>query len=218
MTGYARCTFSLALLGLCACHGPLSTPMVQRLDDEQQARVDDAWHNLLWDVQQHDRALLLDVLMFRQFYQRGVDTLEMTSTKRVGDRLVVLRVVYDHAVPEDDAFTVTVYDAHDEVLRDEHYTREDVDEAIEFRTVCASAQTTIRELEQRDPATLGTEERERLADAYAIMPECEAWDIAYRLATAPPGTRALELELRPNPIDPLDAGWLPAPPPASPDE
>src|SRR5262245_35896706 len=46
--------------------GPLATPMVVRLDAEDQAKVDDAWVNMFSPPNRLERELLLDTLISGQ--------------------------------------------------------------------------------------------------------------------------------------------------------
>lgn len=122
---------SLCLLTVAGC-GPLMRPMVDRLDDQTQARVDDTWDNMFSPVDRLDRTLLLDVILVGQLHQYGVDRLHMVSEKYVGDGLVVMEVSFDRAVPEADEFVVAYVDGDGYEIRRESYTREDIEDRIAF--------------------------------------------------------------------------------------
>ena len=104
----------LVLVAVClfvvGCHGPLTKPMVDRLDEETQQKVDDAWLNMFTPPDRLDRTLLLDVILSGQLHQYGVDYLRLVSEKHVGDGLVVMEVRYDREDPAFDEFSVSYVD------------------------------------------------------------------------------------------------------------
>lgn len=112
--------------------GPLTKPMVDRLDEETQQKVDDAWVNMLTPPERLDRTLLLDVILSGQLHQFGVDYLRLVSEKHIGLGLVVMEVRYDREDPAFDEFTVTYLDSEGYEVRRERFTREDVEERIDF--------------------------------------------------------------------------------------
>lgn len=128
----ASALFVAMTLPATGCHGPLTKPMVDRLDDQTQAKVDDAWSNLFAPPDRLERTLLLDAIISAQLYQLGVDSLHMISEKRVGDGLVMMEVQYCRDFPALDEFSVTCVDHAGMEVRRERFTRADVQDRIEF--------------------------------------------------------------------------------------
>ena len=124
--------YAITLLALAAACGPMTFPMVIRLDEESQNQVDDAWVNMLDPPHRLDRELLLDVLIAHQLHQRGVDRLVLISEKGVDRRRVVMEVAYDRQNPEADAFTFMLEDPWGNVIRQERYGRQEIEERLEF--------------------------------------------------------------------------------------
>lgn len=116
---------ALAALFVVGC-GPLSQPIPERLDPENQKAVDAAWNRALTPAGQHDRQTWLDVFVTRYAHEVGVDRLSFRSEKDLTNGKAVMEVLYDRTKPDDDRFVVTVYDAAGKVLRAERFTREDV--------------------------------------------------------------------------------------------
>ncbi len=114
------------------CHGPLTKPMVDRLDDETQAKVDDAWANMFTPADRLDRTLLLDAILSGQLHQYGVDYLRLVSEKHAGDGLVVMEVRFDREDPAFDQFSVTYVDSRGLEVRRERFTREEVEDRVDF--------------------------------------------------------------------------------------
>lgn len=106
--------------------GPLTRPMVERLDLEQQAQVGSAWQNMLSPPDRLNRELLLDVLIVFQAHQRGVDRLLLTSEKDVPGGKVVMTISFDRSQPEGDRFTVVYCDPYGYEWRRELYKSEEV--------------------------------------------------------------------------------------------
>ena len=127
-----RVLLSTICLFAVGCHGPLTKPMVDRLDEGTQQKVDDAWVNMLTPPERLDRTLLLDVILSGQLHQFGVDYLRLVSEKHVGLGLVVMEVRYDREDPAFDEFTVTYLDSEGYEVRRERFTREDVNERVDF--------------------------------------------------------------------------------------
>ncbi|MCK4660595.1 MAG: hypothetical protein KAV82_13825 [Phycisphaerae bacterium] len=112
--------------------GPLTAPMVVRLNDEYQQKVDEAWVNMFSPPGRLDRALLLDVLLCNQFHQLGVDRLRLVSEKRVGEGLAVMEVRFDRNDPTFDDFTIAYLDGEGYEVRRERYPRGEIEERIKF--------------------------------------------------------------------------------------
>lgn len=123
--------FPLFLLVLAVgCQGPLTKPMIDRLDDESQAKIDEVWDNMVTPPNRVDRTLLLDVLLSAQLYQHGVDSLRFVSEKDVGENLVVMEIRFDREDPQFDEFSVTVIDPKGREVRRERYGRDDINKEI----------------------------------------------------------------------------------------
>lgn len=140
MPGYSICRirslfFPAVILVLASgCRGPLAVPMVERLDEQQQTRVDDVWSIMLGSHPPVDRTLLLDIVLLHQLHQFGVDSLRLTSTKRVADGYVEMQVTFDRDQPDLDEFSVTHFHADGREIRRERYARADIEDRIAFFT------------------------------------------------------------------------------------
>lgn len=114
--------------GLFVGCGPLDRPMPPRLAPDSQKEIDAAWDAALTPVGKYDRRQWLDALVGTQAYQAGVDTLTFRSEKRFAGGTVVMELVYDRARPDADRFTVTVLDKAGKRLRQETYSRADIED------------------------------------------------------------------------------------------
>lgn len=131
------------------CLGPLSTPMVYRLDEKEQAAVDQSWTNILDKSASVDHTLLLDVLLWSGLYQFGIDRLEFRSEKDLPEGLVIMEVSFDRSLPANDRFAVTFIPADGTDRWTERYTREEVDERTAY--FAGAHECTVEEA-QADPA------------------------------------------------------------------
>ena len=125
-----RCLWVISLI-LVGC-GPLTTPMVSRLDEESQGKVDEVWGKLFVPPDRLDRTLLLDVILSGQLHQLGVDDLRLVSEKRAGDGLVVMEVRFNRDHPEFDEFAITYKDAQGREMRREQFSPRDIQNRLEF--------------------------------------------------------------------------------------
>ncbi len=124
---------SLVLIVLVSgCGGPLTVPMVQRLDEETQAEVDSAWSNMMKPHDRLDHTLLLDVLIAHQFHHKGVDRLHLVSEKRVNDGLALMEIRYDREQPTFDVFMVTYLDGEGKEQRRETYSRDEINARVAY--------------------------------------------------------------------------------------
>lgn len=163
----------LVLVAVClfvvGCHGPLTKPMVDRLDEETQQKVDDAWLNMFTPPDQLDRTLLLDVILSGQLHQYGVDYLRLISEKHVGDGLVVMEVRFDREDPAFDEFSVSYVDNEGYEVRRERFTREEVEEEIRF-LLTQEEVTDDMDAETREAVELRIAEREaRMEEIQAVL-------------------------------------------------
>jgi hypothetical protein len=115
--------FTVLLLGGC---GPLTLPVVARLEAQDQAQIDHSWNNMLTPPARLDRELLLDTIVAFQLDQFGVDRLHMQSEKRFTGGTVTMDVYFDRRRPEVDAFWVTVRDRRGPLVRVERYSSKEV--------------------------------------------------------------------------------------------
>ncbi|HUU85985.1 MAG TPA: hypothetical protein VM243_21015 [Phycisphaerae bacterium] len=143
-----RWTLPLACLLVIGC-GPMSKPMVSRLEEKDQALVDQAWSNMLTPVERLDRILLLDTILAHESHQIGIDRLHFVSGKDLPGGTVRMEVFFDRQSPEGDLFAVTYVDRSGRVLRSEKYTREEVDGRFEF---LIQRPPNVEEIEGIDPA------------------------------------------------------------------
>lgn len=114
------------------CNGPLTKPMIDRLDEKSQAKIDEVWENMVTPPDQLDRTLLLDVILSAQLYQHGVDSMRFVSEKTVGDGLVVMEIRFDREEPLFDEFCVSYIDRRGRELRRERYSRDDINDEIQI--------------------------------------------------------------------------------------
>lgn len=124
-----RRPFLVAVFVAAGC-GPLHQPMPARLDADTQKDIDAAWDAAVTPVEKYDRGRWLDALIGTRAYQVGVDTLHLRSEKAVAGGRVVMQIVFDRAKPDDDRFVVTVFDPAGVVVREERYSRADVDQTV----------------------------------------------------------------------------------------
>src|SRR3954471_16662912 len=99
-----------AIAGGC---GPTTAPAFHRLEPDQQAQVDDAWRNMLSPPGRLDRELLLDVIVYNQFHQLGVDRADYRAEKELPNAggPAPMRITFARRKPLDDHFFVEVRDA-----------------------------------------------------------------------------------------------------------
>jgi len=165
-----------ALVGIGGC-GPLTVPMVQRLEEKDQQQIDEAWSCMLSPPDRLDRTVLLDTIISFQLYQLGVDSLRMVSDKSVDGGTVVMEVRFDRGEPDHDEFTFVYRDARGRDVRRESYTRSEVEERVKvlFEPVCLPSEPEI--VAQMDP-----QEVEDLRRRQAEQDEAQE---AVRAATQP---------------------------------
>lgn len=149
--------------------GPLRAPMPPRLDDDSQKSVNESWEKALSPVDRFNNQALLDTLLVTGAYQCGVDKLEFRSEKTFSGGVVVMEIRYDRSAPDRDRFTVTVRDRQGNVLRQEHYGREQIE-------------TTYHELSidlnnlrwKREQGIASAEELQKLKDYEARLARIES--------------------------------------------
>jgi hypothetical protein len=117
----------MVLLVAVGC-GPMQRPMVYRLEAEQQKTVDQCWENIMARQQKIDHQGLLDVMITYYLPTIGIDSAQYHAEKTVGDKLVAFDVIFDRTRPQRDAFSVTVFDSRGTIIRQEKYTRSEVDQ------------------------------------------------------------------------------------------
>jgi hypothetical protein len=104
----------------------MTHPMVSRLSEEDQRRVDDSWTNMFSPPDRLDRTLLLDVLVTHQMHQLGIDRLTMVSEKSIGTHRAVMTIHFDRRSPGFDQFTIALIDEQGRELRRERYTPDEI--------------------------------------------------------------------------------------------
>lgn len=177
----------ILILGVLGCEGPLTVPVVERLEPEDQKAVDESWLNMLSPPQRLDRSLLLDTVLTNHFHQRGVDRLNLTSEKDVWGGRVIMTVYYDKAHPAFDSFTVAYIDAHGQECRRERYTFEEVKGRV---PVLVGPVT-----EPGTPPASTPEEIEQQRKTQEEMANWLARQILIRAATRPAGQPVDESEI-----------------------
>jgi len=111
-----------------------TTVLPQRLADEDQAKVDQAWNDALTPIDRHGAEELLDILVLTQAYQAGVDSLHLRSEKEWARGIVVMEIHVNRKTPETDRFTVEIRDKAGTVLRRESYARATVEATVRLLT------------------------------------------------------------------------------------
>ena len=106
----------------------MSSVVVYRLSDEEQARIDEAWVRMVASDRDIDRILLLDAILAMRLHEIGVDRLHFESEKDVEGGTVLMEIHYDRVQPAaDDVFRMTYCDARGRVLREERFARDEVE-------------------------------------------------------------------------------------------
>lgn len=105
-------------------------PIPVRLGEAGQQRYEYGWEHLVALGPEVDRTALLDTLLMGQVWHMGVDRLHLRSEKQVGDVRVVMETQFDRALPEEDMFAVTFYDAQGRIERREIFTPAEFDDAL----------------------------------------------------------------------------------------
>jgi hypothetical protein len=119
------CSLLVCLALVMGC-GPLSRPIPERLNPDDQKTVDDAWNRALTPVAKYDHQTWLDVFVTTYAHEVGVDLLTFRSEKFLKEGKVVMEVFFDRTKPVEDRFIVTVYDGQGNIIRTERYNREEV--------------------------------------------------------------------------------------------
>jgi hypothetical protein len=115
------------ILSAVGCNPIGPKPMVERLSDEDQRAVTESWNKALDPVDKLDRKAFLDILVYAQAYQVGVDRLNLRSEKSFSGGVVVMEVHFDRAKPAEDRFEVTIRDHAGKELRRVVYSRQEVE-------------------------------------------------------------------------------------------
>jgi hypothetical protein len=120
----------LALVLLCGCRGLGVKPMPDRLGDDEQQAQDYGWQQLVARGATVDRQTLLDVVLLHQLYHVGVDHLYLVSERQVGKVRVVMESQFERQHPEADTFVVRFLDDHEQMLRQDVFTSDELDAAV----------------------------------------------------------------------------------------
>jgi len=116
-----------AIFVFAGCNPIGPKPMVDRLSDEDHKAITESWNKALTPPDKLDRQAFLDVLVYTQAYQVGVDRLSFRSEKAYADGIVVMEIHFDRAKPGEDRFEVTVRDKAGKELRHLVYNRVEVE-------------------------------------------------------------------------------------------
>lgn len=142
------CALALAVV-VTGC-GPMTAPLPERLDEKTQKSVEESWGRAFTPPARFDHQGLLDLMVLAQPYQLGVDELAFRSSKRFAGGTAVMEVRYDRAKPADDLFRVTVTGPAGNVIRDERYTRAEVEATVAaFRHNPATVTPAEREAREK---------------------------------------------------------------------
>ena len=118
-------TATIFVIAGCNPIGP--KPMADRLSEEDQKAINESWEKVLQPPDKLDRQAFLDLLVYAQAYQVGVDRLTYRSEKSYSGGTVVMEIHFDRAKPAEDRFEVTVRDKSGKELRHLVYTRQEVE-------------------------------------------------------------------------------------------
>jgi hypothetical protein len=121
------CLCGCAVVFLMYGCGPMQMPMPVRLDANAQKNIDQTWDKALTPVGRFDHQGLLDFFLLTQAYQAGVDKLTFRSEKKVALGMVVMEIEYDRLKPDEDRFEAKLYDPAGNLLRQERYSRQEVE-------------------------------------------------------------------------------------------
>ena len=126
------------LMVFAGCHGMTIKPMPERMNEQAQSNWDEAWRHFAASQPNILREEILDVMLVRQAWHVGVDTLEMRSMKRIGSHKIVMETTYDRSRPDDDAFTITFLDVYNRPVRTERYSAEELSKALDSLLILES--------------------------------------------------------------------------------
>jgi hypothetical protein len=115
--------------GLGGCVMP---PVVGKLSPEDQAAVDAAWNRMFDPVHRLDRTALLDAVLLGNLWfpiGAGQDRATMRAEKDFAGGTVVTELRHDRAAPQNDTYTVTVFDRSRRVVRRESWYRAELENA-----------------------------------------------------------------------------------------
>ncbi len=152
--------------------GPMNKPMVDPLEDEHQAAVDEMWENMLSPVDHLDRMLLLDTVVAGAMFHLGVDRLHLVSEKDLGAGVACMEVLYDREDPESATFAIAYLDTTGRELRREEYTRDEVNERFELLSGLAEARCDPdepAEARKQRQAALAAERKARMEEIRAAV-------------------------------------------------
>ncbi len=125
--------FSCCLATLsCGCAAKIAVPMPERLSLERQTAMDDGWTHLVAHHSTASREALMDAILLHQAWQRGVDSLRLTTEKQVGDVRVRMQSRFDRDAPDADEFRVDFIAADGWVLRSESISGHEMDAALQL--------------------------------------------------------------------------------------
>lgn len=118
---------SAAIFAIAGCNPIGPKPMADRLSDEDQKSINESWEKVLQPPDKLDRQAFLDLLVYAQAYQVGVDHLTYRSEKVYSSGTVVMEIHFDRSRPTEDRFEVTVRDKAGKELRHLVYNRQEVE-------------------------------------------------------------------------------------------
>lgn len=101
--------------------------MPVRFNEEGQQEVEAKWNQVFTPPDRLDRQGLLDAFLVSQAYQVGVDRLVLRSEKKFAHGRVEMEINYERLKPDEDRFEVRIFDENDGLVRQERYTRADVE-------------------------------------------------------------------------------------------
>lgn len=119
-------TFLVILTLVAGCSGPLTFPMVERLQPEDQAEVEEIWNNVLTPIGRLDRDTLLDTVVASQLHQQGIDRLNLQCEKVFDGGRIVFRLSFDRARPAGDVLEIDIFDNAGRRVRSEEYAGAEV--------------------------------------------------------------------------------------------
>jgi hypothetical protein len=122
------CLFACCGIACLQGCGPLLMPMPARLKAEGLKKVDESWERALAPVDRLGHQEMLDIFIATHAYQVGVDSLTLRSEKNWSRGKVVMEIHFNRDLPTDDGFEVKVYDEAGALVRQENYSREEIEQ------------------------------------------------------------------------------------------
>ena len=124
-TSRALLALLVLLVSLPGC-GPVTFPMVDRLEPDRQIQVESMWNNMLTPIDRLDRDVLLDTIVSFRLFESGIDRLSMQCEKSFTGGRISIRLSFDRSMPAADALEIDVFDNAGRRVRSEEFSGDEV--------------------------------------------------------------------------------------------